>query len=112
AFDALLHLYERTLKVALGHPLIVMLASAVILVLTVVFFLRVPKGLFPSEDTGRLLVSTQGLESASFEDMARHQQQLAAIVQADPNVESLMSSVGARGATGANSGTLFIRLKP
>ncbi len=46
--------------------------------------------------------------------MQRHQQALAEIVSRDPNVESFMSSAGARAGsiTGSNSGVLFIRLKP
>src|ERR1035441_8418184 len=45
--------------------------------------------------------------------MVRQQQQVAAILQQDPNIASVMSSVGAGGSSAAgNSGRVFLRLKP
>jgi HAE1 family hydrophobic/amphiphilic exporter-1 len=56
---------------------------------------------------------TEAEEGISFEAMVRHQQEIMAIVGQDPNVESLMSSVGAGGPNVAgNTGRIFIRLKP
>src|SRR6185436_13748265 len=48
--------------------------------------------------------------------MVTHQQQIAAILQKDPNVAGFMSSVGGGGGGGgggsSNQGRLFVRLKP
>jgi HAE1 family hydrophobic/amphiphilic exporter-1 len=45
--------------------------------------------------------------------MVRHQQQIADILQKDPNIEGFMSSVGGGGGgTSANQGRIFLRLKP
>lgn len=45
--------------------------------------------------------------------MVQRQQKAAEIMRADPNIETLISSVGAGGATGAaNTGRIFMRLKP
>jgi HAE1 family hydrophobic/amphiphilic exporter-1 len=44
--------------------------------------------------------------------MARHQQEVAKIIKADPNIEVFGSSAGGRGGGASNSGFLFIRLKP
>jgi HAE1 family hydrophobic/amphiphilic exporter-1 len=44
--------------------------------------------------------------------MVRHQQEAAAVVQKDPNVQAFMSSVGAGGrSSSVNQGSLFIHLK-
>ncbi|HVH84192.1 MAG TPA: efflux RND transporter permease subunit, partial [Steroidobacteraceae bacterium] len=54
----------------------------------------------------------EGSQDASFQAMARNQQQVAAVVREDSNVEMYMSFVGASGPRPTvNSGTLFLRLK-
>jgi HAE1 family hydrophobic/amphiphilic exporter-1 len=82
-------------------------------VATVHFYGLVPKGFIPSEDIGQILINTEGAQGVSFEQMVRNQQQLAAIVAKDPNVESFFSSVGVGGVglTG-NTGRIFMKLKP
>jgi HAE1 family hydrophobic/amphiphilic exporter-1 len=69
----------------------------------------VPKGFIPNEDTGFLSGTTETLEGSSFEAMVQHQQQVAAVLSQDPNIEHFMSSVG--GGT-MNQGRVSIRLKP
>jgi HAE1 family hydrophobic/amphiphilic exporter-1 len=73
----------------------------------------VPKGFFPSEDTGQIFGSTEAGQDISFEGMRDHQLALMKIVNADTNVAGYMSSIGAGGPTAAgNSGRLFMRLAP
>jgi HAE1 family hydrophobic/amphiphilic exporter-1 len=80
---------------------------------TVYLFRAVPKDFLPIEDTGRLSISTVGAQDASFDAMVVHQQRIADIVLRNPNVEGFMSSVGAGGPRAtANSGSLFLKLKP
>ena len=106
--------YDRSLRVVLRHPRLTLLFSAFVLAGTVLMFQAVPKGFLPNEDAGRIFVQTEGGEGVSFPAMVALQQQAAAIVAADPRVDSFMSSVGSRGATavGSNTGTLFIKLVP
>jgi len=76
-------------------------------------FRVVQKDFLPLEDTGRISIFTVGGQDASFEAMVGLQQQAAAILLRNPNIEGFMSSVGAGGPRAtANSGTLFIKLKP
>lgn len=113
-FDAALWVYEVTLRFVLRHPRITLVVSAAILASTVKLYVDIPKGFLPSEDAGRIFVQTEAAEGISFQSMMAHQQALAAIVHADPRVESFSSSIGMRGgsAAGANTGTLFLKLKP
>ncbi|CAK7020206.1 MAG: Multidrug resistance protein MdtB [Desulfovibrio sp.] len=111
-FDKWLDLYRTTLEIALEHRRATLLLSGGVLVLTGWLFMIAPKGFLPLEDTGQISVQTEGLQGASFENMAAHQQELAAIVAADPAVRSYMSVVGPTGAQPfGNSGTMVIRLK-
>jgi len=112
-FDGMLHLYERTLKQVLQWRRTVIALIAVSTVATVVMFMRMPMGLFSSEDTGGIFAFTEGAQGVSFQEMAEHQQQVAAIVNRHPDVEAFMSSAGPSGSrVGSNSGFMFIRLKP
>jgi HAE1 family hydrophobic/amphiphilic exporter-1 len=114
AFDSILALYAWTLRPVLRYRFITLIFSAGILAATVYLFNITPKGFLPSEDVGRILATTEAAEGTSFAAMVRLQKAAADIVAEDPNVESFMSSIGSRGgqATGVNTGTLFMKLKP
>jgi len=110
---ASLRLYEDTLSWVMDHRRTALVFSLVLVAGTVALFRVVPKGFIPSEDTGLINCTTETAEGTSFEAMVRHQQQVAAVIAADPNVESFMSSAGGGGGYGStNQGRLFIRLKP
>jgi HAE1 family hydrophobic/amphiphilic exporter-1 len=104
-----LRLYERSLAWVMDHRGAALAFSVVILLGTVGLFALVPKGFIPNEDTGFLNGTTETLEGSSYEAMVQHQQQVAAVLSQDPNIEHFMSSVGS-GTT--NQGRLSIRLKP
>ena len=83
------------------------------LVLTVILYIVIPKGFFPTQDTGVIQGISQAPETISFPAMAQKQQQLVSIVLQDPAVESLSSFIGADGTnTTLNSGRMSINLKP
>jgi HAE1 family hydrophobic/amphiphilic exporter-1 len=105
--------YEVTLAWVMRHHVTTMVASVIVLIATIHMFGLVPKGFIPSEDTGQILINTEGAQGVAVEQMVKNQQQLAAIVAKDPNVESFFSSVGVGGVglTG-NTGRIFIKLKP
>jgi HAE1 family hydrophobic/amphiphilic exporter-1 len=78
-----------------------------------VLFARAPKGFLPSEDSGQLFCFVEGPQDISFEAMADLQRQVADIVRKDPNVEAVMSFVGATGfSPSLNVGRMTITLKP
>jgi HAE1 family hydrophobic/amphiphilic exporter-1 len=109
-YNRLLGAYERTLNVVMDNRPATLVFSLVILLATGWLFWYTPKGLFPSEDTGQLLATTEAAEGASFLALIDAQQAVAAIVARDPDVESVTSSVGTTAA--ANQGQLTIDLLP
>jgi HAE1 family hydrophobic/amphiphilic exporter-1 len=111
-FQLMLRFYERTLRAVLVHKRSAMLFSAATLAATVLLFIRIPKGFLPSEDRAQIMGSTEAVEGISYKSMFEHQQAVAAILQTKPEIQSFMSSAGARGSSGSNSGNLMIRLKP
>jgi HAE1 family hydrophobic/amphiphilic exporter-1 len=113
AFDFLLQGYEWTLKPVLQYRLMTLIASGILLILTVYLFVLVPKGFIPTEDTGQLMANTKAAQDISFDDMLRHQQEIVDIIRKDPNIEAVNSTVGASGPNAsANNGRITIRLKP
>jgi multidrug efflux pump len=112
-FDRIIAFYGRTLKFVLGYQTITLLIAAATLVLTVVLYIVIPKGFFPTQDTGEIQGISQAPATISFAAMEQKQQQLAAIILQDPAVESLSSFIGADGTnTTLNSGRMSINLKP
>ena len=67
----------------------------------------IPKGFLPSEDLGRLQIQTTAAQGIAYPEMVRHQQQIADIIQRDPNVQSAMNILN-----GGNNGNFQIMLKP
>ncbi|HEY6079794.1 MAG TPA: efflux RND transporter permease subunit [Polyangiaceae bacterium] len=113
AFDAQQQFYRRTLAWVLPHRRLTLLFSFVILAVTVLLFVRMPKGFLPTEDTDQLSVTTEAAQGTSYEALAARQQQVAEIARQHPDVEAFMSNVGARGGrSGSNQGSFLIRLRP
>ncbi len=111
-FDKLIAGYDRMLIVVLNHQKITLLVAAATLVFTALLYVIVPKGFFPSQDTGMIQGITQASQDVSFGEMGRRQQLLAAAILKDPDVESVASTIGVDGNnTSLNSGRLQISLK-
>jgi HAE1 family hydrophobic/amphiphilic exporter-1 len=106
-FDAMLHLYERGLRLCLARRATTMAVSVVILAGTVWLFRAVPKGFIPSEDTGDVRISLQAQQGIAFPDMVRHQRAAMDVVSKDPDVANFVSYVRA-----GNTSTLLLRLVP
>ncbi|HEX3866671.1 MAG TPA: efflux RND transporter permease subunit [Gemmatimonadaceae bacterium] len=109
-YDAWLGLYERTLAWVMQRRPLTLVFSFIILVATAYLFWHTPKGLFPTDDTGQLLATTEAAEGVSYDALVAEQAEVANIVQKDSDVRAVTSSVGTTAA--ANQGQLTIDLKP
>src|SRR5205085_10271627 len=113
-FDAWLRVYDWTLRITLRYRAVTMLASLLLLAATAYLFMIVPKGFLPSEDQGRFMVNTEAAQGISYEEMSRHQKQVAAVISSDPDVYMANVMVGAIGNNGGalNTGRIWVELKP
>jgi multidrug efflux pump len=114
-FDRALAFYERTLAWSLRRGPLVMLALLLTFFLNVALFWFTPMGLFPLQDTGRMMGQIQADQSISFQAMQGKLKQLMDIVQHDPAVQSVVGFTGAGGGGGGgstNTGSVFVALKP
>ncbi len=111
AFDRMLHGYQRGLDLALRWSRTTLCIFFATVALSVYLFVIIPKGFFPQQDNGFLNAVSEMAQDISFADMKRHQEELSAIVRADPAVDSMAEFIGG-GGTALNSGRMYITLKP
>jgi multidrug efflux pump len=113
AFDRIIQFYGKTLQWVLRYQKPTLIVAVATLVLTVLLYIIVPKGFFPTQDTGVILGISEAPQSISFVGMAKRQQSLSRVILKDPAVESLSSFIGVDGTnTTLNSGRILINLKP
>ena len=111
--DDLTESYGSTLRWVLNYQGLTLLIAAATLALTVFLYLIVPKGFFPVQDTGVIQGISEAPQSISFTAMAKRQQAISAVVQADEAVASVSSLIGVDGINATlNSGRILITLKP
>jgi HAE1 family hydrophobic/amphiphilic exporter-1 len=114
-FDRMLKGYDRTLQIVLKHRPATMLFSGVVLALTALLFVLVPKGFIPEQDTDQISVTTEAAQGTSYAKLVEYQGEVAEIIRQDPNVEGLVSTIGGSAAAtlgGPNLGQIVVHLKP
>ncbi|HUI44026.1 MAG TPA: efflux RND transporter permease subunit [Terriglobia bacterium] len=111
-FKGLLRGYDWSLRGALRHRFLTMLASFAVLGATVYMYEVVPKGFLPSEDSGEVIGFTLAQQGISFKSMQQHTVVLLGLLRQDPNVDNVMAFAGSGGPLGGlNSGFFFAHLK-
>ncbi len=113
ALAAVLRRYGMSLQFVLRHQFLTLAALAATMALTVYMYIHTPKGFFPPDDSGFVGAYAGASQDISFQQMTVLVQRAAEIVQADPGVAAVGSSVGGSAWSGTvNNGRLFIGLKP
>ncbi|MFG1370850.1 multidrug efflux RND transporter permease subunit [Xanthobacter oligotrophicus] len=112
-FDGIIRAYAGALDVVLARQGLTLAVFFGTVVLTGYLYVIIPKGFFPQQDTGVIQAMTQASQSVSFTRMGDLQREVARIVLADRDVDSLSSFIGVDGANATpNIGRMLINLKP
>ncbi|MNZ03357.1 Multidrug resistance protein MdtB [compost metagenome] len=112
-FAALGSGYGRALDWVLARRRATLLVTAATLVLTLALAWWIPKGFFPTQDTGVIQGISEAPQWVSFAAMAERQQALSRSILADPAVAGLSSFIGVDGINPAlNTGRILVTLKP
>ena len=112
-FELMLRAYEWTLDLVLRAKSIMLALTLLTIGGTLWLYVVVPKGFFPTEDTGYVVGITEGSTDISFPALSVLQRRVADIVRKDPAVAYVNSTVGAGGPnTVGNSGRMLVALKP
>ena len=113
-FDRVIAGYDRWLQWVLRHQGATLVVAVLTLALTALLYVVIPKGLFPTQDTGQLQARVEASQDVSYARMSELQQGAARAILQDPDVQSLSSFVGVDAAnnTMLNTGRMLINLKP
>jgi len=105
---------NRGYKVSLGwvlrHRRLILAVAILMVFLNVFLYVKVAKGFFPQQDTGRLMGTIMGDQDVSFYNMKAKTNEFIRVVNADPAVQDVLAFVGGNAAQ--NQGRMFVVLKP
>jgi HAE1 family hydrophobic/amphiphilic exporter-1 len=110
-FDRMHSTYERSLKWSLAHRPTIFVLFLASLVAAAGLFMILPQDFLPADDTNAIRGTTEAANGTSFDQMVRYQKEVAAIINADPNVIGAMSAASSGPTQGINQGFVFIHLK-
>ena len=108
-YARLLHGYDRSLTWALKHHRVMLVVFFGTIALNVYLYKIVPKGFFPTQDTGVMIGTIQADQAISFQAMSQKLQRIVEIIRHDPAIENVVAFTGG-GST--NGGFIFITLAP
>jgi multidrug efflux pump len=113
-FERVIAGYDTWLRWVLRHQGATLVVAVLTLALTALLYVLIPKGLFPTQDTGQLQARLEASQDVSYARMTELQQAAARAILADPDVASLSSFVGVDAAnnTMLNTGRMLVNLKP
>ena len=112
-FDNVIVRYDHSLTWVLKRQGLTLGVAVATLLLTVLLYMLIPKGLFPTQDTGQLQARVETAQSVSYARMAELQQAAAREILQDPDVDALSSFIGVDAAnnTMLHTGRMLINLK-
>jgi multidrug efflux pump len=112
-FNAIVSSYGAALDIALRYPAIVLTTVIVTLGVNVYLYMKIPKGFFPQQDTGRLNGAVVGEQHISYQALVEKAQWFEEQVRSDPDVETVTMVAGTSGGGfGGNSAGINVQLKP
>jgi len=112
AFDWVVAQYGKALRVVLRHSFVTLLVLIGTIALNVYLFVRVPKGFFPAQDTGRLNGNIQADQDTSFQQLDNILIQYENILHADPTMDTVMGFAGGGTGRATDTARVFMSLKP
>ncbi len=111
--SAMARLYDATLGWAVARQGLMMLVTLGTLGLTLALYVAIPKGFLPTQDTGLVTVNVEASPDASFIEISRLQEEVAAIMSGDPDVTGVVGVVGVGPLNVTqNTARLTVVLKP
>jgi len=111
-FDRTLESYRSGLRWVLKHQPLTLVLATVTVVITVILYIIIPKGLFPVQDVGVIEGISVADNSVSYTAMSARQAELAEAILKDADVTSITSYIGIDGTnTTLNNGRFLINLK-
>ncbi len=109
AYARLLHGYDLSLTWALKHHRLMLAVFFGTIGLNIYLYIIVPKGFFPTQDTGIMTGSIQADQAISFQAMSQKLKRIVDIVKSDPAIENVVAFTG---GSSTNGGFIYVTLVP
>ncbi|HWF10615.1 MAG TPA: efflux RND transporter permease subunit [Bryobacteraceae bacterium] len=112
-FQWVISTYASALQAVLSHPAPVLLVMLLTLGVSGYLYVKIPKGFFPQQDTGRLQGQVQGQQHISYQALVDKAKWFEEQVRADPDVDTVGLTAGGNGGGwgGGASAQIFLQLK-
>jgi HAE1 family hydrophobic/amphiphilic exporter-1 len=112
-FNACLKAYEWALDRVLKYKAVTLGVTLATMAATIYLYIAIPKGFFPTEDTGFIAATTEAATDISFPAISALQAKVTDIILKDKAVDYVNPSVGPGGVNPTpNTGRIYIALKP
>ncbi|WAC18997.1 multidrug efflux RND transporter permease subunit [Luteolibacter sp. SL250] len=111
-FQAMERTYERMLRFVLRHGRLTLLSLLLTIAVTGWVFVKMPKGFFPQQDIGLMLVTVEAPPDISYDAMYGIAQDVGGILMADPGISGFQNRIGGGRGGANNSSRYFVTLKP
>jgi multidrug efflux pump len=109
-FQWIISTYASALQAVLSHPAPILLIMLLTIGVSGYLYVKIPKGFFPQQDTGRLYGQVQGQQHISYQALVEKAKWYEAQVRADPAVDTVGITAGGNGG-GSTSAQIFVQLK-
>ncbi len=112
-FQWVISTYASALEVVLDHSVPMILLILATVGTSVYLYIKVPKGFFPQQDTGRMQGIVEGQQHISYQALVEKAKWFEQQVRSDPDVETVDMVAGTSGGGfGGNRAQIWLQLKP
>jgi len=111
--DRMVAFYHRTLLWVMKHQPATLVVTFLTIAATLGLYVIAPKGFLPLQDTASITAVTEAGPDVSIAEMQSRQSAVAKVIEADPDVASVVSVIGGGSVNPTtNVGRLVLTLKP
>ncbi len=111
-FMDLRNVYEKSIRFALRHRLVVLAASLLLFAGGLAVFDRLGEEFFPSYDRGEFQLSFKTTPGSSLEQTEAISNEIGRRILDKPGVSYIFTTIGAGSSAAMNEGSVYVKLKP
>jgi multidrug efflux pump len=112
-FEWVISTYSAALEVVLRNSIPMMAVMLLTVCVSVYLYIKIPKGFFPQQDTGRLQGTILGQQHISYQSLVEKAKWFEQQCRRDPDVDTVDMVAGTSGGgAGGNQAQIWMQLKP
>ncbi len=112
-FEWVISTYSAALEAVLKNSALMMALMTLTIGVSVYLYIKIPKGFFPQQDTGRLQGNILGQQHISYQSLVEKAKWFEQLCRRDPDVDTVDMVAGTSGGgAGGNQAQIWMQLKP